>query len=51
MEPKASPTPSEPQLLPAANGLALVRATIGTMFVSVFFENPGKGLYTPGGTR
>ena len=34
---------------PAANGLALVRVTIGTMFVWVFFENLGKGLYTPGG--
>jgi len=33
----------------AANGLALVRATIGAMLVWVFFENLGKGLYTPGG--
>ena len=33
----------------AANGLALVRVTIGVMFVWVFFENMGKGLYTPGG--
>ena len=33
----------------AACGLALVRVTIGAMFVSVFFENLGKGLYTPGG--
>jgi uncharacterized membrane protein YphA (DoxX/SURF4 family) len=33
----------------AASGLALVRATIGTMFVWVFFENLGKGLYTPAG--
>jgi uncharacterized membrane protein YphA (DoxX/SURF4 family) len=31
----------------AANGLALVRMTIGAMFVSVFFENLGKGLYKP----
>jgi len=30
-------------------GLALVRLTIGTMFVWVFFENLGKGLYTPTG--
>jgi uncharacterized membrane protein YphA (DoxX/SURF4 family) len=30
----------------AACGLALVRVTIGAMFVSVFFENLGKGLYT-----
>jgi uncharacterized membrane protein YphA (DoxX/SURF4 family) len=33
----------------AANGLALVRVTIGAMFVWVFFENRGKGLYTPAG--
>ena len=33
----------------AANGLAVVRVTIGAMFVWVFFENLGKGLYTPGG--
>jgi uncharacterized membrane protein YphA (DoxX/SURF4 family) len=33
----------------AANGLALVRLTIGAMFVWVFFENLGKGLYTAAG--
>jgi len=33
----------------AANGLALVRVIIGAMFVSVFFENLGKGAYTPAG--
>jgi uncharacterized membrane protein YphA (DoxX/SURF4 family) len=33
----------------AANGLALVRVTIGAMFVWVFFENLGKGLYTAAG--
>ncbi len=33
----------------AANGLALIRVTIGAMFISVFFENLGKGLYTPAG--
>ncbi len=33
----------------AANGLALVRVTIGAMLVWVFFENLGKGLYTAGG--
>jgi uncharacterized membrane protein YphA (DoxX/SURF4 family) len=27
----------------------MVRLTIGAMFVWVFFENLGKGLYTPGG--
>jgi uncharacterized membrane protein YphA (DoxX/SURF4 family) len=39
-------TDRQPQ---AANGLALVRLTIGAMFVWVFFENLGKGLYTPAG--
>ena len=34
---------------PAANGLALVRMTIGAMLVWVFFENLGKGAYTPAG--
>jgi uncharacterized membrane protein YphA (DoxX/SURF4 family) len=34
---------------PAANGLAIVRVTIGTMLVWVFFENLGKGLYSPAG--
>jgi len=33
----------------AATGLALVRLTIGGMFVWVFFENLGKGGYTPTG--
>jgi uncharacterized membrane protein YphA (DoxX/SURF4 family) len=33
----------------AANGLAIVRLTIGAMFVWVFFENLGKGLYSPAG--
>ena len=33
----------------AADGLTIVRVTIGAMFVSVFFENLGKGLYTPAG--
>jgi uncharacterized membrane protein YphA (DoxX/SURF4 family) len=33
----------------AGIGLAIVRLTIGAMFVWVFFENLGKGLYTPGG--
>src|ERR1700758_1911627 len=36
-------------LFDAANGLAIVRVTIGAMFLWVFFENLGKGLYTPGG--
>ena len=33
----------------AANGLALVRLTVGAMFLWVFFENLGKGLYTTTG--
>src|SRR3977135_1030566 len=33
----------------AANGLAIVRLTIGAMFVWVFFENLGKHLYTAAG--
>jgi uncharacterized membrane protein YphA (DoxX/SURF4 family) len=49
MEPSANPTPSESTHLAAANGLALVRVTIGAEFLWVFFENLGKGLYTPGG--
>ena len=34
---------------PSAYGLAIVRLIIGAMFVSVFFENLGKGLYRPTG--
>ena len=41
-----SQVPSQPD---AANGLALVRLIVGAMFVSVFFENLGKGAYTPAG--
>jgi uncharacterized membrane protein YphA (DoxX/SURF4 family) len=33
----------------AASGLAIVRIAIGALFVSVFFENLGKGLYTASG--
>ena len=33
----------------AANGLAIVRITIGAMLVWVFIENLGKGLYSPAG--
>src|SRR5580692_9870948 len=45
----ASPTQNVSNQSLAANGLALVRVTIGAMFVSVFFENMGKGLYKPAG--
>ena len=38
-----SPTP-DPLLL-----LAVLRLTLGALFVWVFFENLGKDLYTPGG--
>ena len=44
-----SPTQNVATQLRAANGLAILRLTIGAMFVSVFFENLGKGLYTPAG--
>lgn len=40
---------SSPDQTYAAKGLALVRMTIGAMLVWVFFENLGKGLYTPSG--
>lgn len=33
----------------AGRALALVRVTLGAMFVWVFFENWGKGAYTPEG--
>jgi len=33
----------------AGTGLAIVRLTVGAMFLSVFFENLGKGLYRPAG--
>jgi len=36
-------------LFDAATGLALVRMTIGAMFVWVFFENLGKGTYALAG--
>src|SRR5256886_14469540 len=39
-------TAHQPQ---AGNGLAIIRVTIGAMLVWVFFENLGKGLYTPAG--
>ncbi len=45
----ASPTQNVVNQSPAANGLAIVRLTIGAMLVWVFFENLGKGLYTPAG--
>jgi uncharacterized membrane protein YphA (DoxX/SURF4 family) len=41
-----SQAPDQPR---AGIGLAFVRLTIGAMFVWVFFENLGKGGYTPAG--
>ena len=45
----ATPIPTDSRQMAAATGLALIRITIGAMFVWVFFENRGKGLYTPAG--
>ncbi len=45
----ASPTQTVAKQPSAANGLAIVRLTVGAMFVWVFFENLGKGLYTTAG--
>src|SRR5215471_2541877 len=42
-------TPQAFDLAQARMGLAIARFTIGAMFVWVFFENLGKGLYTAGG--
>ena len=44
-----NPTQNVASQLSAAKGLAIVRLTIGAMLVWVFFENLGKGLYTPAG--
>src|SRR5258708_24979538 len=45
----ASPTQNVDDQPPGANGVAIVRLAMGAMFVWVFFENRGKGLYTPSG--
>jgi uncharacterized membrane protein YphA (DoxX/SURF4 family) len=47
--PVHTPTVNSTAQSQAATGLALVRVTIGAMFVWVFFENLGKGGYTPAG--
>ncbi len=49
MATRPAPSQSAPAPLAAANGLAFIRITIGVMFVWVFFENKGKGLYTAAG--
>jgi uncharacterized membrane protein YphA (DoxX/SURF4 family) len=46
---KATPASNSVHKTDAACGLAVLRVTIGAMFVWVFFENLGKGLYTAGG--
>jgi uncharacterized membrane protein YphA (DoxX/SURF4 family) len=45
----ANPAQNVANQMPAAYGLAIVRVTVGAMLVWVFFENLGKGLYTPAG--
>lgn len=53
MTTNAMPLRNEPtavaQHSQAGKALAIVRLTIGAMLVWVFFENLGKGLYTPSG--
>jgi uncharacterized membrane protein YphA (DoxX/SURF4 family) len=46
-----APSASLQHSSPPKSGIALLvmRVTLGAMFVSVFFENLGKGLYTPAG--
>ncbi len=48
---KVTSTQSAPPAIDAEaqTGLAIVRVTIGAMFLWVFFENMGKGLYRPAG--
>ena len=46
---EASPTRNVTQQMSAACGMVIVRVTIGAMLVWVFFENLGKGAYTPAG--
>lgn len=48
--PQSLGSTTEPAALSAADrALALMRLTLGAMFVWVFFENLGKGLYGPAG--
>jgi uncharacterized membrane protein YphA (DoxX/SURF4 family) len=44
-----SPDATELPTVEPATILAILRVTLGVLFVWVFFENLGKGLYTPGG--
>lgn len=43
------PVLSSSNQMDAGRGLAIIRLTIGAMFLSVFFENLGKGLYSAAG--
>jgi uncharacterized membrane protein YphA (DoxX/SURF4 family) len=47
--PGSSPTSEAADRARMRLGLAIIRVTIGAMFVSVFFENLGKGLYRAAG--
>jgi uncharacterized membrane protein YphA (DoxX/SURF4 family) len=47
VSPAQNQTTATTSVVNAADGLAIVRVTIGAMLVSVFFENLGKGLYKP----
>src|SRR5437868_12998721 len=49
MTTNANPTLAAINQPEAATGLALVRVTIGAMFIWVFCEKLGQGLYTPAG--
>jgi uncharacterized membrane protein YphA (DoxX/SURF4 family) len=49
MTTNANPAPEVVNQAEAATGLAVIRVTIGAMFIWVFFENLGKGLYTAWG--
>src|SRR5215468_7817599 len=49
LNPMQNETTRSAGTLDAGCGLAVVRVIIGAMFVSVFFENLGKGLYTQAG--
>ena len=49
MATNANPAPATIRQPHAGCGLAVVRVTIGAMFVWVFFENLGKNLYTRAG--
>jgi uncharacterized membrane protein YphA (DoxX/SURF4 family) len=49
LSPAQNQTTGATSLRDATSGLAIVRLTLGAMFIWVFFENLAKGLYTSGG--